>query len=76
MVGVEIFVRMADDDRALIDRQCRVMESLIEKLKDYLEVQRGEDEREITETVERWKGAAGATMGEYTETPAAPKDAG
>jgi hypothetical protein len=63
MVGIEIFVRMQDDDRALIDRQCRVMEALIEQLKDYLAVKRKEDDREITDVVDRWK----KTTGNYTE---------
>jgi hypothetical protein len=63
MVGIEIFVRMQDDDRALIDRQCRVMEALIEQLKDYLAVKRKEDDREINGVVERWQKATG----NYTE---------
>jgi len=68
MVGIEITVHMDADDRALIERQCETMQSLIEQLKSYLSLEFERDLRKIKDLT------SGSTAGSYTDAPRPPPE--
>lgn len=64
-MGADISVKleMDADDRALIERQCETMQSLIDLLKGYLSLECERDQRKIKDLM----GREQKTTGAYTD---------